>query len=181
LVFSKFFYLESMRSYFTFYLIAKFQLSVQQAQLLLFLFLFSVAAGTILGGPIGDRFGRKYVIWVSILGAAPLTLLLPYVNLPWTVALSVLIGIILSSAFPTILVYAQELLPGKVGLISGLFFGFAFGIAGIGSAVFGQLADRTSIEYVYWVCSFLPLIGLLTGFLPNLERLDTTVTVGEEK
>jgi FSR family fosmidomycin resistance protein-like MFS transporter len=154
---------------------------VQQAQLLLFLFLFSVAAGTILGGPIGDRFGRKYVIWVSILGAAPLTLLLPYVNLPWTIALSILIGIILSSAFPTILVYAQELLPGKVGLISGLFFGFAFGIAGIGSAVFGQLADRTSIEYVYWVCSFLPLIGLLTGFLPNLERLDTTVTVGEEK
>jgi MFS transporter, FSR family, fosmidomycin resistance protein len=181
LVFSKFFYLESMRSYFTFYLIAKFHLSVQQAQLLLFLFLFSVAAGTILGGPIGDRFGRKYVIWISILGVAPLTLLLPYVNLPWTVALSVLIGIILSSAFPTILVYAQELLPGKVGLISGLFFGFAFGIAGIGSAVFGQLADRTSIEYVYWVCSFLPLIGLLTGFLPNLERLDTTVTVGEEK
>jgi FSR family fosmidomycin resistance protein-like MFS transporter len=180
LVFSKFFYLESMRSYFTFYLIAKFHLSVQQAQLLLFLFLFSVAAGTILGGPIGDRFGRKYVIWISILGAAPLTLLLPYVNLTWTIILSVLIGIILSSAFPTILVYAQELLPGKVGLISGLFFGFAFGIAGIGSAVFGQLADRTSIEYVYWVCSFLPLIGLLTGFLPNLERLDTTVSVGEE-
>jgi FSR family fosmidomycin resistance protein-like MFS transporter len=142
--------------------------------------LFSVAAGTILGGPVGDRFGRKYVIWISILGAAPLTLLLPYVNLTWTIVLSVLIGIILSSAFPTILVYAQELVPGKVGLISGLFFGFAFGIAGIGSAVFGQLADRTSIEYVYWVCSFLPLIGLLTGFLPNLERLDTTVTVGEE-
>src|ERR1700756_1666520 len=122
LVFSKFFYLESMRSYFTFYLMAKFQLPVQQAQLLLFLFLFSVAAGTIIGGPIGDRFGRKYVIWISILGAAPLTLLLPYVNLPWTVVLSVLIGIILSSAFPTILVYAQELLPGKVGLVSGLFF-----------------------------------------------------------
>src|SRR5260221_10894997 len=179
LVFSKFFYLESMRSYFTFYLISKFHVGVQHAQLLLFLFLFSVAAGTILGGPIGDRFGRKYVIWISILGAAPLTLLLPYVNFPWTVVLSVLIGIILSSAFPTILVYAQELLPGKVGLISGLFFGFAFGIAGIGSAVFGQLADRTSIEYVYWVCSFLPLIGLLTGFLPNLERSATTVTVGE--
>ncbi len=179
LVFSKFFYLESMRSYFTFYLISKFHVGVQHAQLLLFLFLFSVAAGTILGGPIGDRFGRKYVIWISILGAAPLTLLLPYVNLPWTVVLSVLIGVILSSAFPTILVYAQELLPGKVGLISGLFFGFAFGIAGIGSAVFGQLADRTSIEYVYWVCSFLPLIGLLTGFLPNLERPATTVTVGE--
>jgi FSR family fosmidomycin resistance protein-like MFS transporter len=174
LVFSKFFYLESMRSYFTFYLIAKFQLPVQQAQLLLFLFLFSVAAGTIIGGPIGDRFGRKYVIWISILGAAPLTLILPYANLGWTIVLSVLIGIILSSAFPTILVYAQELLPGKVGLISGVFFGFAFGMAGIGSAVLGQLADHTSIEYVYWICSFLPLIGLLTGFLPNLERSQTT-------
>jgi FSR family fosmidomycin resistance protein-like MFS transporter len=144
----------------------------------LFLFLFSVAAGTIIGGPIGDRFGRKYVIWISILGVAPLTLLLPYVDLPWTIGLSILIGLILSSAFPTILVYAQELLPGKVGLISGLFFGFAFGMAGVGSAVFGQLADRTSIEYVYWICSFLPLIGLLTGFLPNLERPSTTVTVG---
>jgi FSR family fosmidomycin resistance protein-like MFS transporter len=171
LVFSKFFYLESMRSYFTFYLIAKFQLPVNQAQLLLFLFLFSVAAGTIIGGPIGDRFGRKYVIWISILGVAPLTLLLPYVDLGWTIVLSILIGIILSSAFPTILVYAQELLPGKVGLISGLFFGFAFGMAGIGSAVFGLLADRTSIGYVYWICSFLPLIGLLAGFLPDLERL----------
>jgi MFS transporter, FSR family, fosmidomycin resistance protein len=174
LVFSKFFYLESMRSYFTFYLMAKFQLPVQQAQLLLFLFLFSVAAGTIIGGPIGDRFGRKYVIWISILGVAPLTLVLPYANLGWTIVLSILIGIILSSAFPTILVYAQELLPGKVGLISGFFFGFAFGMAGIGSAVFGQLADHTSIEYVYWICSFLPLIGLVTGFLPNLERSRTT-------
>lgn len=176
LVFSKFFYLESMRSYFTFYLIAKFQLPVHQAQLLLFLFLFSVAAGTIIGGPVGDRFGRKCVIWISILGVAPLTLLLPYVDLAWTIVLSILIGIILSSAFPTILVYAQELLPGKVGLISGLFFGFAFGMAGIGSAFFGWLADRTSIEYVYWVCSFLPLIGLLTGFLPNLERPSAPVT-----
>jgi FSR family fosmidomycin resistance protein-like MFS transporter len=170
LVFSKFFYLESMRSYFTFYLITKFQLPVHQSQLLLFLFLFSVAAGTIIGGPIGDRFGRKYVIWISILGVAPLTLLLPYVDLGWTIVLSILIGIILSSAFPTILVYAQELVPGKVGLISGLFFGFAFGMAGIGSAVFGWLADRTSIGYVYWICSFLPLIGLLAGFLPDLER-----------
>jgi FSR family fosmidomycin resistance protein-like MFS transporter len=176
LVFSKFFYLESMRSYFTFYLIAKFQLPVQQAQLLLFLFLFSVAAGTIIGGPIGDRFGRKYVIWISILGVAPLTLVLPYANLGWTIVLSVLIGIILSSAFPTILVYAQELLPGKVGLISGFFFGFAFGMAGIGSAVFGQLADHTSIEYVYWICSFLPLIGLVAGFLPNLEGSRSTAT-----
>jgi FSR family fosmidomycin resistance protein-like MFS transporter len=179
LIFSKFFYLESMRSYFTFYLISKFHLGVQHAQLLLFLFLFSVAAGTILGGPIGDRFGRKYVIWISILGAAPLTLLLPYANLGWTIVLSILIGIILSSAFPAILVYAQELVPGKIGLISGLFFGFAFGIAGIGSAVFGQLADHTSIEYVYWVCSFLPLIGLLTGFLPNLERPATTIMAGK--
>jgi MFS transporter, FSR family, fosmidomycin resistance protein len=163
-----------MRSYFTFYLIDKFNLQVHQAQLLLFLFLFSVAAGTIIGGPIGDRFGRKYVIWLSILGVAPLTLLLPYVNLPWTIALSIFIGVILSSAFPTILVYAQELLPGKVGLISGLFFGFAFGIAGIGSAIFGKLADQTSIEYVYWVCSFLPLIGLVAGFLPNLEQFRPT-------
>src|SRR6201993_3080586 len=181
LIFSKFFYLESMRSYFTFYLISKFHVGIEHAQLLLFLFLFSVAAGTILGGPIGDRFGRKYVIWVSILGAAPLTLLLPYVNLGWTIALSVFIGIILSSAFPAILVYAQELVPGKVGLISGLFFGFAFGIAGIGSAVFGQLADPPSIEYLYLICSFLPLIGLLTGFLPNLERPATTVAVGNER
>jgi MFS transporter, FSR family, fosmidomycin resistance protein len=180
LVFSKFFYLESMRSYFTFYLMAKFQLPVQQAQLLLFLFLFSVAAGTIVGGPIGDRFGRKYVIWISILGVTPLTLLLPYAHLGWTIVLSILIGIILSSAFPTILVYAQELLPGKVGLISGFFFGFAFGMAGIGSAVFGQLADRTSIEYVYWICSFLPLIGLVTGFLPNLERSRTAATTVDE-
>jgi MFS transporter, FSR family, fosmidomycin resistance protein len=179
LIFSKFFYLESMRSYFTFYLISKFHLGVQHAQLLLFLFLFSVAAGTMLGGLMGDRFGRKYVIWVSILGAAPLTLLLPYVNLGWTIVLSILIGIILSSAFPAILVYAQELVPGKVGLISGLFFGFAFGIAGIGSAVFGEVADRTSIEYVYWLCSFLPLIGLLTGFLPNLERRQRLSRVGK--
>jgi len=154
----------------TFYLMAKFHLPVHQAQLLLFLFLFSVAAGTIIGGPIGDRFGRKYVIWISILGAAPLTLLLPYANLGWTILLSSVIGIVLASAFPTILVYAQELLPGNVGLISGLFFGFAFGMAGIGSAIFGLLADHTSIEYVYWICSFLPLIGLLTGFLPNLDR-----------
>jgi FSR family fosmidomycin resistance protein-like MFS transporter len=181
LIFSKFFYLESMRSYFTFYLISKFHVGVQHAQLLLFLFLFSVAAGTMLGGLMGDRFGRKYVIWVSILGAAPLTLLLPYVSLGWTIVISILIGIILSSAFPAILVYAQELVPGKVGLISGLFFGLAFGIAGIGSAVFGQLADRTSIEYVYWVCSFLPLIGLLTGFLPNLERRQQLSRVGNER
>ncbi len=169
LMFSKFFYLASMGSYFTFYLIGRFHLSIQQAQLFLFLFLASVAAGTIIGGPVGDRFGRKYVIWISILGVAPFTLALPYANLFWTAILSVLIGVILASAFSTILVYAQELIPGKVGLISGLFFGFAFGLAGVGSAVLGQLADLTSINFVFRVCSYLPLIGLLAAFLPNLE------------
>jgi FSR family fosmidomycin resistance protein-like MFS transporter len=170
LIFSKFFYLSCMTSYFTFYLIGKFHLSVQSAQLHLFLFLFSVAAGTIVGGYLGDRFGRKYVIWGSILGVAPFTLLLPYANLFWTGILTVFIGVILASAFPAILVYATELVPGKVGTISGLFFGFAFGMGGIGSAALGRLADHTSIEYVFRVCSFLPLIGLLTGFLPNLDR-----------
>jgi FSR family fosmidomycin resistance protein-like MFS transporter len=168
LVFSKYFYLASMTSYFTFYLIAKFQVSVQNAQLHLFVFLLSAAAGTFLGGPLGDRFGRKYVIWFSILGVAPFTLLLPHVNLLWTGVLTVLIGFILSSAFSAIIVYAQELLPGKVGMISGLFFGFAFGMGGIGSALLGVLADHTSIIYVYHVCAFLPLIGLLTSFLPNI-------------
>jgi FSR family fosmidomycin resistance protein-like MFS transporter len=143
---------------------------VQSAQLHLFLFLFSVAAGTIVGGYLGDRFGRKYVIWGSILGVAPFTLLLPYADLFWTGVLTVFIGVILASAFPAILVYATELVPGKVGTISGLFFGFAFGMGGIGSAALGRLADHTSIEYVFRVCSFLPLIGLLTGFLPNLDR-----------
>jgi MFS transporter, FSR family, fosmidomycin resistance protein len=170
LIFSKFFYLSCMTSYFTFYLIGKFHLSVQSAQLHLFLFLFSVAAGTIVGGYLGDRFGRKYVIWGSILGVAPFTLLLPYTDLFWTGVLTVFIGVILASAFPAILVYATELVPGKVGTISGLFFGFAFGMGGIGSAALGRLADHTSIEYVFRVCSFLPLIGLLTGFLPNLDR-----------
>jgi len=169
LMFSKFFYLSSMTNYFTFYLIKKFHLSVQEAQLHLFLFLFSVAAGTIIGGHLGDRFGRKYVIWGSILGVAPFTLLLPYANLFWTGALTVVIGLILASAFSAILVYAQELVPGKVGMISGLFFGFAFGMAGIGSAVLGRLADQTSINFVFLVCSFLPLIGLLTAFLPNMN------------
>ncbi len=168
LIFSKYFYLASMTSYFTFYLIEKFQVSVQNSQIHLFVFLLSVAAGTLLGGPLGDRYGRKYVIWFSILGAAPFTLLLPHVSLLWTGVLTVLIGFILSSAFSAILVYAQELLPGKVGMISGLFFGFAFGMGGIGSALLGILADRTSIIYVYHVCAFLPLIGLLTGFLPNI-------------
>ena len=170
LMFSKFFYLSSMTNYFTFYLIGKFHLSVQEAQMHLFLFLFSVAAGTIIGGHLGDRFGRKYVIWGSILGVAPFTLLLPYANLFWTGALTIAIGVILASAFSAILVYAQELVPGKVGMISGLFFGFAFGMAGIGSAALGRLADQTSINFVFLVCSFLPLIGLLTAFLPDLKR-----------
>lgn len=170
LMFSKFFYLACMTSYFTFYLIGKFHLSVQEAQLHLFLFLFAVAAGTIIGGHLGDRFGRKYVIWASILGVAPFTLLLPYANLFWTGALTIVIGLILASAFSAILVYAQELVPGKVGLISGLFFGFAFGMGGLGSAALGRLADQTSINFVFLVCSFLPLIGLLTAFLPNIGR-----------
>jgi FSR family fosmidomycin resistance protein-like MFS transporter len=167
LIFSKYFYLASLTNYFTFYLIHKFQLSVQAAQFHLFLFLFAVALGTILGGPVGDRYGRKLVIWISILGVAPFSIALPHANLFWTGVLSVIIGIILASAFSAILVYAQELVPGKVGLIAGLFFGLAFGMAGIGSAVLGELADRTSITFVFDVCSFLPLIGLLTAFLPD--------------
>jgi FSR family fosmidomycin resistance protein-like MFS transporter len=170
LIFSKYIYMSSISSYFTFYLIDKFGVSIQSSQIYLFAFLFAVAAGTFIGGPVGDRIGRKYVIWISILGAAPFALLLPYVNLFWTGVLSCIIGLILSSAFSAILVYAQELIPGKVGMIAGLFFGFAFGIAGIGSAILGSLADQTSIEYVFRICSFLPLIGLLTGFLPNLEK-----------
>ncbi|WP_159468538.1 MFS transporter [Dyadobacter sp. 3J3] len=170
LIFSKYIYMASLTSYYTFYLINKFGISVQSSQIHLFIFLFSVAAGTFIGGPVGDKIGRKYVIWISILGVAPFALLLPYCNLFWTGALTVIIGLVLSSAFSAILVYAQELIPGKVGMVAGLFFGFAFGIAGIGSALLGRLADSTSIEYVFYVCSFLPLIGLLTGFLPNLER-----------
>jgi len=168
LIFSKYFYLASMTSYYTFYLINKFGLSVQNSQIHLFIFLAAVAAGTFIGGPLGDRFGRKYVIWFSILGVAPFTLLLPYVNLFWTSILSVVIGFVLSSAFSAILVYAQELMPGKIGTVSGLFFGFAFGMGGIGSAVLGVLADHTSITYVYKVCAFLPLIGIITGFLPDI-------------
>jgi MFS transporter, FSR family, fosmidomycin resistance protein len=170
LIFSKYFYLTSLTSYYTFYLIQKFHVSVASAQVHLFLFLFAVAAGTLIGGPLGDRFGRKYVIWISILGVAPFTIVLPYANLMWTSILSVPIGVILASAFSAILVYAQDLVPGKVGLIAGLFFGLAFGMAGVGSAVLGKLADLTSIFYVFHVCSYLPLIGLLTGFLPNLEK-----------
>jgi FSR family fosmidomycin resistance protein-like MFS transporter len=170
LIFSKYFYLVSLSSYYTFYLMGKFHLSIRSAQLYLFLFLFSVAVGTFIGGPVGDRIGRKYVIWASILGVAPFTLLLPHVGLLWTAILSVVIGLILSSAFTAILVYAQELLPGKVGMIAGLFFGLAFGMGGLGSAVLGRLADMTSIDYVYSVCAYLPLIGLLAGFLPNLAE-----------
>ena len=170
LIFSKYFYMASMTSYFTFYLIDKFNVSVQTAQVHLFIFLFAIAAGTLIGGPLGDRLGRKYVIWISILGAAPFTLALPYANLFWTTIFSVCIGVILASAFSAILVYAQELLPGKVGMISGLFFGLAFGMGGVGSALLGRLADVTSIQYVYQVCSFLPLIGLLTVFLPNIHK-----------
>ncbi len=168
LIFSKYFYMASLTSYFTFYLIQKFGVSVQSSQLYLFAFLFSVALGTLVGGPIGDKIGRKYVIWASILGTAPFALLLPHANLFWTGILIVPIGMILASAFSAILVYAQELIPGKVGLVSGLFFGFAFGMGGIGSALLGKLADTTSINYVFSICAFLPLIGLLTGFLPNI-------------
>lgn len=168
LIFSKYFYMASITSYFTFYLMDKFNVSIQNSQVHLFLFLFAVAAGTLLGGPIGDRVGRKYVIWFSILGVAPFTLLLPYASLFWTTVLSIMIGVILASAFSAILVYAQELLPGKIGMISGLFFGFAFGMGGLGSALLGMLADKTSIDYVYHVCAFLPLIGIITVFLPDI-------------
>ncbi len=170
LIFSKYVYLASLTSYFTFYLIHRFGVSVQQAQLHLFLFLSAVAVGTIAGGPLGDKIGRKRVIWFSILGALPFALLLPHASLFWTGPLTVMIGLILASAFPAIVVFAQELVPGKVGMISGLFFGFSFGMGGLGAAALGWLADRTSIETVYQVCAFLPAIGLLTSFLPNIER-----------
>jgi MFS transporter, FSR family, fosmidomycin resistance protein len=169
LMFSKFFYTASLSSYYTFYLMATFRLPAETAQLYLFVFLFAMAAGTFLGGPIGDRFGRKWVIWASILGVLPFTLALPYASLPWTVALSVVIGFVLASAFSAILVYGQELVPGRVGLIAGLFFGIAFGMGGLGAAALGWLADQTSIGFVYHICSFLPTIGLLTAFLPRLE------------
>jgi MFS transporter, FSR family, fosmidomycin resistance protein len=170
LMFSKFFYLASLSSYYTFYLISKFHVSIQNAELHLFTFLGAVAAGTIIGGPIGDRIGRKYVIWCSILGVLPFTLMLPYSNLFWTGILSVVIGLILASAFSAIIVYAQELVPGRVGMISGLFFGLAFGMGGVGAAFLGKLADKSGIYFVYQVCAFLPAIGLLTGLLPNLDR-----------
>jgi FSR family fosmidomycin resistance protein-like MFS transporter len=172
LIFSKYFYLASISSYYTFYLISKFHVPVRDAQLYLFLFLGATAVGTFAGGPVGDRIGRKYVIWISILGVLPFTLILPYVNLFWTAVLTVIVGLTLASAFSAILVYAQELVPGRVGMISGLFFGFAFGMGGIGAAVLGKLADMTSIGFVYRVCAFLPAIGLFTAFLPDLSRAE---------
>ncbi len=170
LIFSKFFYTASLNSYYTLYLIQKFHVSTRSAELYLFVFLGSMALGTFAGGPIGDRFGRKLVIWFSILGVFPFTFMLPHANLFWTGVLTVAIGLILSSAFAAILVYATELVPGKVGMIAGMFFGFAFGMGGLGAALLGQLADATSIDTVYRLCAWLPLIGLLTVFLPNLER-----------
>jgi len=168
LIFSKYFYLASLSSYYTFYLIEKFHLSVRTAQIQLFVFLAAVAVGTIVGGPIGDRVGRKLVIWVSILGVLPFTLLLPHASLFWTPVLAIVIGLILASAFSAIVVFAQELVPGRVGLISGVFFGFAFGMGGIGAAVLGQMADVVGIEAVYRLCAFLPAIGLLAAFLPDV-------------
>ncbi|HTI82989.1 MAG TPA: MFS transporter [Acetobacteraceae bacterium] len=170
LLFSKNVYTSSLSSYYTFYLIHKFGISVQSAQIHLFIFLGAVAAGTFAGGPVGDRFGRKPVIWFSILGAFPFALMLPYASLFWTGILTVAIGLILSSAFTAILVYAQDLMPGRVGMVAGMFFGFSFGLGGLGAAALGQIADWTSIDTVYRLCSFLPLIGLLTAFLPNIER-----------
>jgi FSR family fosmidomycin resistance protein-like MFS transporter len=170
LVFSKYIYLASMTSYYTFFLIDKFSVSVQMSQIYLFGFLFAVAAGTIIGGPVGDKIGRKNVIWASILGMTPFTLILPHVSLPWVVALSLVIGVIMASAFSAIVVYAQELVPGKVGMIAGLFFGLAFGLAGIGSAVLGKVASLMGIEFVFNCCAYLPLLGLLTVFLPDLEK-----------
>jgi len=168
LVFSKYFYLASMTGYFTFYLISRFHVSVRSSQIHLFVFLAAAAGGTFFGGPIGDRFGRKIVIWFSILGVLPFTLMLPYANLFWTGILSAIIGFVIASAFSAIVVYAQELMPGRVGLVSGIFFGLAFGMGGIGAAVLGHVADVTSIEFVYRMCAWLPVIGLLTWLLPNL-------------
>lgn len=170
LIFSKFFYMASLTSYYTFYLIEHFHVGVQNAQLHLFAFTGAVALGTVFGGPLGDRIGRKYIIWLSILGVLPFSLLLPYSNLFWTGVLSVPIGFILASAFPAIVVYAQELMPGRTGAVSGLFYGFAFGMGGIGAAALGAVADATSIDFVYRCCAFLPAIGLLAAFLPTLER-----------
>lgn len=173
LIFSKFFYMESIKSYYTFYLINTFNISVKSAQIHLFVFLLAMAIGVFVGGIVGDRYGRKLVIWLSILGALPFTLVLPYCDLFWTEILTFIIGLIMSSGFSGILVYAQELIPGRVGMVSGLFFGIGFGMAGIGAAVLGKVADLTSIGFVYHICSFLPLIGLLTYFLPNFDKKDS--------
>ena len=173
LIFSKNVYSASLGSYYTFYLIEKFHLSVANAQLMLFLYMGAVAAGTLIGGPLGDRMGRKAVMWVSILGVLPFTLLLPHVGLEMTAVLTVIIGLIMASSFPAILVYAQELLPGRVGMVSGIFFGFAFGLGGLGAAVLGELADITSIQFVYNVTAFLPAIGVLTALLPSVAQLRT--------
>jgi MFS transporter, FSR family, fosmidomycin resistance protein len=175
LIFSKYFYVASITSYFSFYLIDRFHVSVRSAQIHLFVFLLAMALGTLLGGPLGDRIGRKRVIWVSILGIAPFTLILPYVDLMWVGILTFIIGLILSSAFSAIVVFAQELMPGNVGAVSGLFFGFAFGIGGIGAAVLGGLADRHGIEFVYRICAYLPLLGMAAAFLPNIEHNDRRV------
>jgi FSR family fosmidomycin resistance protein-like MFS transporter len=169
-IFSKFFYSASLSTYYTFFLMDKFHLSIRQAQFHMFIYLIAYALGTILGGPLGDKFGRKYIIWFSVFGATPFALLLPYVNLFWTDVLMIVIGIIISSAFPAIIVYAQELIPKKLGMISGLFYGFAFGMGALGSALLGILADHTSIQYVYHICSFLPIIGIICFFLPNLKK-----------
>jgi MFS transporter, FSR family, fosmidomycin resistance protein len=179
LVFSKYFYLASFTSYYTFYLMSRFHVSVRSSQIHLFAFLGAVAAGTLVGGPIGDRIGRKTVIWCSILGILPLTLLLPYASLFWTGVLSVVVGFVLASAFPAILVYGQELVPGRVGMISGLFFGFAFGMGGIGAAILGRIADATSILFVYKICAWLPAIGLLAGFLPGKRAVTSSLSAAE--
>lgn len=174
-IFSKFFYSASLSSYYQFYIIDKFHLTIQQAQYHMFIYLIAYAIGTILGGPLGDKIGRKYVIWLSVFGATPFALMLPYVNLFWTDVLMIIIGIIISSAFPAILVYAQELVPKKLGMVSGLFYGFAFGMGALGSAMLGKLADYTSIQYVYHVCSYLPIIGIICYFLPNLKKKERKV------
>jgi FSR family fosmidomycin resistance protein-like MFS transporter len=175
LIFSKFIYMACLSSYYTFYVIHKFNISVQESQIHLFVFLAAVAAGTLIGGPIGDRFGRKWVIWISILGVLPFTLVLPYANLYWTVVLIILIGLILASAFSAIIVYAQELVPGRIGMISGIFFGFAFGISGLGAAALGGIADLKGIDFVFNICSYLPALGLLAAFLPDIERPRTKI------